>query len=491
MARRLFAAALLLLAASLAFGAPPVVRVLSGGWFGTDYNKVETTALLEKKFNVDLQIVTTGWGDEYRQRQQIMMGSGDYPEIMTIDSNAVEVNYATSGALLPLNKYFDRYGNLKNYLPNKIWDIMRFPDGNIYAAPTTLAAGDGTPLLGEATIQYRLDWLQKLGMSVPKTTDEYFKVAVAMTKGDLNGTGEKTYAIVGKNGMLFFFDPFLGAFGAGGNYWIQRNGKVENLALQPGAKPALQWLNKLWNAGAIDPEIITDNDDRWVQKWRLHAIGGATYGYSHATDKSNYYDFRAQFLKYNPKGEVVVGPPLVAPGYEKAANAGPAMSQRGWMRSVIVSKAKNAMAALPILDYIASKEGRMLYNFGVEGKDYTVRADGSISFTATEERRRTFGIDLYHVPIIRPSSYGAASLEYQNKLLSWNPARVLLATDTLLINEVGEYDQVLTDFVNDEFVKMIVGQIPVDGGYESFVTEFNRRGGKQLGDALNAALAKR
>jgi ABC-type glycerol-3-phosphate transport system substrate-binding protein len=503
MARRLLVAGAMLFAAAFLFAggtgekaasasaAPVVVRVLTGGWFGTDYNKVETTALLNKKFNVDLHVISTGWGDEYEQRQQIMMGSGDYPEIMTIDTIAAEVSYATSGALLALNKYWDKYPNLKNYVPQATWDIMKFPDGNIYAAPTTLSTGDGTPLLGEATIQYRADWLQKLGLSVPKTTDEYFAAAVAMSKSDPEGKNRHTYAIVGKNGLLFFFDPFLGAFGGGGNYWTARDGKIVNLALQPGTKDALKFLNKLWNAGAIDPEIITDNDDRWVQKWRLQAIGGATYAYAHAYDKNDIYDFRAQFKKYNPDGEIAIGPPLVAPGYEKVANAGPAFSQRGWMRSAIVSKSKNPMAALPILDYIASKEGRLMYNYGLEGTDFTVRSDGSINATATEDRRRTFGIDLYHVPIIRPSSYGAASADYQNKLLSWNPARVILATDTLLIPEVGKYDQVLTDYTNDEFVKMIVGQIPIDGGYESFVDEFNRRGGQQLGDALNAAYQKR
>ena len=42
----------------------PVIRVLSGGWFGTNYNEVETTAVLEERFGVDLEITTTGWGNE-------------------------------------------------------------------------------------------------------------------------------------------------------------------------------------------------------------------------------------------------------------------------------------------------------------------------------------------------------------------------------------------------------------------------------------------
>jgi hypothetical protein len=34
---------------------------------------------------------------------------------------------------------------------------------------------------------------------------------------------------------------------------------------------------------------------------------------------------------------------------------------------------------------------------------------------------------------------------------------------------------------------MIIGETPIDGGYERFVEEFNRRGGSELKDALNEA----
>jgi ABC-type glycerol-3-phosphate transport system substrate-binding protein len=471
----------------MADGERPVIRVLSGGWFGTDYNDVGTTAVLEDRFNIDLDITTTGWGNEYLQRQQIIMASGDYPEIMTITTNALEVDYAESGALLPLNEYFSRFPNLATYVSQDHWNVMRFPDGNIYAVPTTSALADGTAISQTRVMTYRSDWLEELGFDVPTTTEEYFDVAVAMSTQDPDGNGENdTYALIGQDGNVQFFVGIMGAFGGGRNIWIDTGDGVENLALQPGTKDALRYLNRLWEAGAIDPEFITDNNDRWRQKW-LRGVAGAPYIFGHLADTANYDGFRAQFKANVPDGEWAIGPTLTAPGYEDVAHGGEKLSTRGWMRSVIVAPSKNAEEALPLLDFMASRDGMFQYTYGEAGTDYEINADGSVTALASEERKADYGINLYHVPIIRPASFAHMTPYYQEWLKQWEEERLTQAIDGLLIAEVGEYNQILEDYVNDEFVKMIIGETQIDGGYERFIQEFNRRGGAELQEALNAA----
>lgn len=497
--RRIAILATLLLAATLVFATgqgegqgeadaePPVIRVLTGGWFGTDYNEVETTAIMEERFGVEFDITATGWGNEYRQRQQIVMASGDYPEIMTIENNATEIDYGTSGALLPLNEHFDDFPNLANYIPPDQWDVMRFPDGNIYTVPTTSATADGTPISQTRVLNYRTDWLEELGLDVPETTEDYFDVAVAFSTQDPDGNGrDDTYALGGQDGDIQFFVAIMGAFGAGRNIWTEVDGEIVNLALQPGAKDALRYLNELWEAGAIDPEFITDNSDRWRQKW-LTGVYGAPYIFGHLADENNYDGFREQFKENVPDGEWVIGPPLAAPGYEDVAHAGEKLSTRGWMRSTIVAPSENAEAALPILDFMASEEGRLQYTYGEEGTDYEINPDGSVTVLSDEERKAEYGINLYHVPIIRPASFAHMSAYYQDRLKAWEADRKTQAIDSLLIPEVGEFNQILEDYVDDEFVKMVIGETPIDGGYERFVEEFNRRGGAELKAALNAA----
>ena len=37
------------------------------------------------------------------------------------------------------------------------------------------------------------------------------------------------------------------------------------------------------------------------------------------------------------------------------------------------------------------------------------------------------------------------------------------------------------------FTKMVVGEVPIEGGFEDFVKEWNKRGGEELTNAYNKA----
>jgi len=93
----------------------------------------------EKLSNIHIQWTTApdqGWAE----RKNLMMASGDYPDIFyrcgfTIAEN---INYGSRGVLIPLNDLIDKYAvNIKermNDLPDMA-KAMRMPDGNIYSLP--------------------------------------------------------------------------------------------------------------------------------------------------------------------------------------------------------------------------------------------------------------------------------------------------------------------------------------------------------------------
>lgn len=59
--------------------------------------------------------------------------------------------------------------------------------------------------------------------------------------------------------------------------------------------------------------------------------------------------------------------------------------------------------------------------------------------------------------------------------------------DALIIPEAGKYLTTLKDYTIAQFSKMIVGEVPVEGGFEDFVKEWNAMGGQELTDAYNKA----
>ena len=130
----------------------------------------------------------------------------------------MESQLLSAGILLPINEYWDNYPNIKNGRDEATWDLMRYTDGNIYS----IGIKNPNPL---SIIAYRQDWLDKLGLEVPTTLDEYYKVATAVAKEDPDGNGvDDTFAFGGyQNVDTSWFDHIFGAYGALPNYWMLQN----------------------------------------------------------------------------------------------------------------------------------------------------------------------------------------------------------------------------------------------------------------------------
>ena len=86
---------------------------------------------------------------------------------------------AEDGVLLPLNDLIDEYGpNLKQkWEENPAFvEYMTAPDGNVY---TFFDADTGTHLLAENKMFVYKPWLDKLGLDVPETTEDFKKMLIA------------------------------------------------------------------------------------------------------------------------------------------------------------------------------------------------------------------------------------------------------------------------------------------------------------------------
>lgn len=468
----------------------PLLRVLNGGWFGTDYNSVPSKAVIEERTNTRFEMITVPWG-ELLQKQQVMIASGDYPDIMGITDNSRELRYVEGGILEPLDEYFDDHVALATYITPEEWEVMRHPDGHIYAAPSTTwvnwnaTTGERLRVLFSKTLQYRGDWMEKYGLEIPTTIDEYLEVArfVATQDPDENGKDD-TYAFGGRGSVDFIFDHIFGAFGTLPNIWFEHDGEIVEGAVLPEAKEALLLINTMWNEGLIDPEFITDDSARHRSKW-LGGRYGADFTWTRTIDPNDPYtkDFNAQV----PGGYFVVGEPLTGPGTVDRLIAGRSESRRGWERTAVLSTSEHVEAAVRLLAYMASNEGMWYYNFGIEGEHHEIMPDGSVKL-ADNEVRAEYGITFAYCPPILPTfSHMEKAAAYREGIAKWMPYVVGPATDRYLVPEIGEYGSELSDFIDEELIKMIVGETPIEGGFEDFVEEWESRGGRELYDALNAA----
>lgn len=434
---------------------------------------------VEEATNTKLTIIQVATSD-LDNKLNMMLAAGDWSDIIQCETETMESRLLSSGMLLPLNEYWDDYPNLKNARDEATWDLMRYNDGNIYS----IGIDNPNPL---SVIAYRKDWLDALGLKVPTTLDEYYETAAAVAKNDPDGNGkDDTFAFGGyQNVDTSWFDHIFGAFGSLPNYWRVRDGHIVNGSVQPEMKEALIYLNKMYEDGFIDPEFVTDDYKRWQQKVKS-GIYGAGVTKIHIFDRNNWSNYYVPFKEAYPDGEIVYGPVLQGGSDEPVGIRRD--SDRGWLRTFIYKDSKNVDACLRLLDWVTSEEGNRFLQYGLEGEHYKIE-NGRLVKTIDSQTANELDLDKLYLGYT--VLFEDASLELLDAFEYAEAESVADPTDGYFDDELNETYPKLKELTNTRYIKMIVGEIPVEGGFEEFVEEWNTRGGDKVTAAMDAMYQER
>lgn len=120
---------------------------------------------LEKMTDTKLDI---NWvaSSSYADKESVLMASGDLPDIMVfLTKDNTYIKSVKAGAFWNLTKYIKDYPNLQKYISKQAFQNVSL-NGQIYGIPR---ARD----LSRTGFAFRKDWLQKLGLEVPKTIDDW------------------------------------------------------------------------------------------------------------------------------------------------------------------------------------------------------------------------------------------------------------------------------------------------------------------------------
>lgn len=364
----------------------------------TDIGKV-----LKEKFNVEFEFLPIS-GDK-REKQNLMLASGDYPEILTLEGADMLNKYVSAGAVMPLDDYLPDAKNFTERFKEQIpyWRVS-VPDGKLYKwemiEPQDFKAG-----LEIDDIGVRTDALEKQGWPNLVSEDDWFNFLKTAMEQIPETNGQKTI------GMVI---PFAESWGPaatafiekGGKYvdegtndaviWNQIDQKFEAVFTTKEVIDNYKWFNRLYRAGILDKDCFTDTLDQvrnkltsgralsmWYVIWE---IGGAnkeliTAGhpemqYLHMPIRSN-----AQ-IKGNEKRLIRIE------------------TTRPFDTIVITKNAKDPKRLFEMVDWCLSNEGQILLQSGIEGKQYKivdgkrVPTDEFIKNTDPTYREKT-GLDLF------------------------------------------------------------------------------------------------
>jgi putative aldouronate transport system substrate-binding protein len=368
-----------------ASGKPVDVSVFAVQESGIDIPTNKFTEYVQKEFNINFKWQINP-SDGAKEKRQISLASGDYPDAYLLThyidqfSQADLLKYGKQGVLVPLNDLIDKYGpNIKaamdKYPAMKTFNTA--PDGNIYGLG---AFTECFHCSYPNKMWINTEWLKKLNLEMPKTTEEFKQVLEAFKTQDPNGNGKADEVPLsgsieefGVRIIPFLMNAFV--YDDDRNYLNLVDGKVQSAAVTPEWKEGLTYIKSLFDAGLIDPGAFTQNAEAFkkIGENGDAEILGAGAG-MHPAIFINIDPGNTRSAHYNPV------PPITGPqGASFATHDAGGVSPGA--KFVITNKASEEaqIALIKMVDYMFTPEGQTNAGSGMKGIDWSDPVEGDMA----------------------------------------------------------------------------------------------------------------
>ena len=498
---------------------------------GMSYEDNSYTRFLKDELNIEVVYDWVASSSDFGEKMNLCIGSGTIPELMNV--NATQYRALLKYDMIqPLDQYFDDYASdaLKGYVESggeELKKCISNDKGEMMAIPAPNITAGG---INEMWI--RQDWLDNLGLEVPRTWDEMAAVAEAFVTQDPDGNGEAdTIGILGPGnsdhmnaigGNQFGLDPLFSSFQSYPQYWLQdEDGTVKYGSIQPETRTALEKIQKLYTDKLIDPEmLVRSNCQEAVLSgkvgiffgpwWCGYTVGDATL--------AGEADWRAYFT------------PLAEDGGYYTHMAEPTTQY------VVASKScKNPEAAFKIINYliasqqqwvadgITSASGMVtsdfypLFNVYDNADEIETSYDALTKYLAGEitmddvdfSRHKLLKNDMEAVTELKKEPYDDFSLDKWNldsDLAKNNLPRLvsILVGEAPSVNDKyipvynaynGQTETMQTKWANlkkmeeETFAKIVMGKADISE-FDTFVENWKNQGGDQILKEINDELSK-
>lgn len=341
----------------------------------TDYEDNYFTSYLEDKLNIDIEFYMLPSTAEDSRTKVALMATGqeDLPDVLVMDghlTNEMILQYGESGFFLPLNDYMNDAELMPNYnaIPAEdratIDTAITMADGNIYGFP---AFEPETWNMTSYRMFINKAWLDKLGLEIPKTTDELKEVLIAFRDGDPNGNGIQDEIGVygwadggyGENVTWALMNSFI--FYNGGMALAEDGETVMTPYTTDQWREGLRYMNDLYNEGVLSANIFTDDHQQFraIVNQETPIVGFVSAGslstWPDVVNNPNYAEM--EFIE-----------PLTGP---EGVQYTPFFPYNPGQEMFILSSTDKVDLAIKFADEFFSYETSVIERYGEEGVDWT------------------------------------------------------------------------------------------------------------------------
>ena len=335
----------------------------------TDLNTNEFTKYLTEKTGINLEFYEFPASGGMEKLNVMLASDSELPEVISgfNITRTTFLEYADRNVFLDLTPYMEEYGYWINEMSEKTQvknfeSFLTAENGKKYFMPNVVEQ-TGNVYGGKAFINKK--WLDKLGLKVPETTEEFEKAMTAFVTKDPNGNGKNDeIGFTGsKDGWLekpsnflmnsFIFDDYKDGFIA------DENNKLSINYLSDKYKNGLSYISGLAEKNALDLQCFTQSTStlRSLCAGEEEVIGAFASG---APDV---------LFSDNPERlqDFVALPPLKGPD-------GTAYTYKSEFTvacgGVVTKFCQHPAAAFRLFDFMLSEEASLFGRYGVEGTDW-------------------------------------------------------------------------------------------------------------------------
>lgn len=236
-----------------------------------DMNKFQIIKDIEEEIGIDVTFNKIFDLKKFSQRKYILQ-KGQEPDFIMGGKfkNSDVYAYIHNKMVIPLDDLIEEYAPHIKKIFEEEPDLKRyctFSDGKIYTLPFI------SEIEHEEVENYLFinqTWLDRLGLSMPTTTEEFYNVLKAFKKMDPNRNGkadEIPFSYIDEM-EEYNINSFMGAFGAINNedYLMMKDNKICFVPREEAYKEAILYLRTLYEEHLLDTEIFTQDLEEYIRK---------------------------------------------------------------------------------------------------------------------------------------------------------------------------------------------------------------------------------
>ncbi len=333
-------------------------------------NEDDIGKLLKEKTGISLK-AEFAVGDAV-QKSALIASSGDYPDLISAKTSISK--FVDAGAVLDLTDLIEQHApNLKKLFEGQM-NRLKYSEADqaIYVIPSYdginqqyFEAGGGMQL------QHRV--VKELGYPTIRTVKDFenaIKAYLEKHPKDENGNPNIGLSLIAEDWRMYIgvTNPAFASTGGSddGEYYVDIDThEVTYHFRRPIEKEYFRWLNHMNAEGLLDKESFVQKYDQYKAKIATGRVLGLI-------DQKWSFDDGQKALKTEGKFDQAYGHYPVTLSEEYKHTAFWPTGFTGGSGVAISVDNPDPVRTIKFLDYLASEEGQVLVNWGIEGKHYNV-----------------------------------------------------------------------------------------------------------------------